>query len=104
MSYTEKQLEELEKQKRNYDPSNYNPEKFTNYKDSIQEEQLQYSPEQIEEFKNENPEYDEDDNGSFLVGANFISLIDDNETVISFVLISHNNNGGIYKCIYSDLK
>ena len=64
----------------------------------------EYPYSKIEEFKNENPEYDEDDNGSFLVGANFISLIDDNETVISFVLISHNNNGGIYKCIYSDLK
>ncbi len=51
MSYTAKQLEELEKQKRNYDFSSYNPEKFTNYKDSIQEEQLQYSPEQIEELK-----------------------------------------------------
>ena len=63
-----------------------------------------YPYSKIEQFKNDNPDYVEEYHGDYLVGRNFITLVDDRENVISFVLVSHSNTGGTYKCIYSDLK
>ena len=63
-----------------------------------------YPYSKIEQFKNDNPNYDEEDNGEYQIGRNFITLVDDRDNVISFILVSHSKTGGTYKCIYSDLK